>query len=396
MAIIFNIGESVKLSAFNMLQEPIKMLMEKETEAFEKGSLISRIYQMKTTDKFQEEFRSRTAMDGFKPTEDMQVPGLSDFGEGYRKVFRTQIWTNAFVISKQTIEDNQTMDINANAVGFIKSYNRTREMFAFKMLGDAVSSSTGFGEFGGKKFDLRGSDTVDGSVDGTGTPQLYFHNAHKLCEAWTDATKTTHKTQSNKFSTSAKINLEEAGAVEKVIDAIERVAQAMGKYTDEKGNLLALNPTQIVIPGNQYKLRDAIITGLKSKYGSSMGENGVNLFYGKYEVIEAPYLDGQGGFTDEDQGILLIDPVANREYLGAVWFDRTPLEVSSHIDEDTKANVWDGRARFGVGFCNYRAMAYLSTGGTQTTNATSITVAPLAGGAKAVNVVNTVKTQAQG
>ena len=396
MAIIFNIGESVKLSAFNMLQEPIKMLMEKETEAFEKGSLISKIYQMKTTDKFQEEFRSRTAMDGFKPTEDMQVPGLSDFGEGYRKVFRTQIWTNAFVISKQTIEDNQTMDINANAVGFIKSYNRTRELFAFKMLGEAVSSATGFGTFGDKKFDLRGSDTTDGSVDGTGTPQLYFHNAHKLAGD-------PSKTQSNKFHTKTAINLGEAGAVEKVIDAIEQVAQAMGKYTDEKGNLLALSPTQIVIPGNQYKLRDAIITGLKSKYGSSMGENGVNLFYGKYEIIEAPYLDGQGGFGDNDQGILLIDPVANREYLGAVWFDRTPLEVSSHIDEDTKANVWDGRARFGVGFCNYRAMAYLNTGSTITdaTNtgdkyhSTGIDVAPLAGGAKAVNVINTVKTQAQ-
>ena len=88
--------------------------------------------------------------------------------------------------------------------------------------------------------------------------------------------------------------------------------------------------------------------------------------------------------------------MANREYLGAVWFDRTPLEVSSHIDEDTKANVWDGRARFGVGFCNYRAMAYLSTAHTQTANATTITVTPLAGGAKAVNVINTVKTQAQG
>ena len=80
-----------------------------------------------------------------------------------------------------------------------------------------------------------------------------------------------------------------------------------------------------------------------------------------------------------------------------------PLEVSSHIDEDTKANVWDGRARFGVGFCNYRAMAYLNTGSTITdaTNtgdkyhSTGIDVTPLAGGAKAVNVINTVKTQAQ-
>ena len=44
MAIIFNIGESVKLSAFNILQEPIKMLMENETEAFEKGSKLSEVY----------------------------------------------------------------------------------------------------------------------------------------------------------------------------------------------------------------------------------------------------------------------------------------------------------------------------------------------------------------
>ena len=40
-AIIFNIGESVKLSAFNILQEPIKMLMESEKEAFEKESIVS-------------------------------------------------------------------------------------------------------------------------------------------------------------------------------------------------------------------------------------------------------------------------------------------------------------------------------------------------------------------
>ena len=32
MAIIFNIGESLKQSAFNILQEPIKMLMENEKE----------------------------------------------------------------------------------------------------------------------------------------------------------------------------------------------------------------------------------------------------------------------------------------------------------------------------------------------------------------------------
>ena len=381
MAIIFNIGEALKLSAFNVLQEPVKMLMEKETEAFEKGSKISEIYVMKTTDKYQEEFRSRTAMDGFKPTEDLEPAGLSDFGEGYRKVFRTQIWTNSFVISKQAIEDNQMLDINASAVGFIKSYHRTREDFAFQMLADAVTTLTGFSsEYHGKKFDLRGGDTKDGSVDGTGEPQLYFHNAHKLAG-------NSAKTFSNKFKTSAKVDLSTPGSIETLIDAIDQVADKMAAYTDEKGNLLALRPTKILIPGGQSKLRAAIETGLKSKYGTALGGNGINTFYGAYEIVELPYLNGKDGFKLADQGVILMDPQANREYLGAVWFDRKPLEIDSYVDKGNKANVWDGRARFGVGFNNARAMAYLHTGGASGTtanayaNAEAITPAPLAGGA---------------
>ena len=391
MAIIFNIGESVKLSAFNILQEPIKMLMENETEAFEKGSKLSEVYVMRTLDKYQEEFRSRTAMDGFKPTEDLEPAGLSDFGEGYRKVFRTQIWTNSFVISKQTMEDNQMMDINTSAVGFIKSYGRTRERYGMAMLAGAVSTTDGFVDFEGKKFDVRGGDTQDGSVDGTGTPQYYFHNRHKLCAAWTDAAKTTRKTQSNKFKVSTGINLGSVGAVEKMADAISQVAAAMQKYTDEKGNLLALSPTKILIPGGQPKLRDAIVIGLKSKYGATMGANGINPIYGKYEIVELPYLDGLPGFTDADQGFIMLDPMANREYLGAVWHDRTPLEVDSYTDKGNKANVWDGRARFGAGFNNYRAMAYVHTGAdTGSTagayaNADDLTIAPVGGGAIAVD-----------
>lgn len=381
MAIIFNIGEALKLSAFNVLQEPVKMLMEKETEAFEKGSKLSEVYVMKTTDKYQEEFRSRTAMDGFKPTEDLEPAGLSDFGEGYRKVFRTQIWTNSFVISKQAIEDNQMLDINASAVGFIKSYHRTREDYGFQMLSDAVTTTTGFSkDYHGKKFDLRGGDTVDGSVDGTGAPQIYFHNAHKLAG---DASKTF----SNKFKTSTKVDLAQPGSIETLIDAIDQVADKMAAYTDEKGNLLALKATKILIPGGQSKLRAALETGLKSKYGVALGGNGVNTFYGSFEIVELPYLNNKDGFTSADQGIILMDPQANREYLGAVWFDRKPLEIDSYVDKGNKANVWDGRARFGVGFNNPRAMAYLHTGGSTGTttgavaNAETITPTPLAGGA---------------
>ena len=91
--------------------------------------MLGEIFVMKTTEKYQEEYRSKTSMDGFKPTEDLEVAGLSDFEEGFGKTFKTQIWTNAFAISKQAIEDNQDMSINTEAVGFIKSYGRTRELW---------------------------------------------------------------------------------------------------------------------------------------------------------------------------------------------------------------------------------------------------------------------------
>lgn len=361
MAIIFNIGESLKQSAFNILQEPIKMLMENEKEAFEKESFLSKVFVMKTTDKYQEEYRSSTAMDGFKPTEDLERPGLSDFQEGYGKIFRTQIWTNSFVVSKQTIEDNQMMSINAQAMGFIKSYGRTRERYGAAMLSGALSGSI---DFEGKKFDCRGGDTETGEVDGA--KQIYFHNAHKPVKGAVGGV-----VQSNKFKVKTALDFTGKKVEEYILDIIGRVQTEMINYRDDKGNILCVNPDTLVIP-NYYQFKNALLTALKTQYTSAMGDNGVNLQYGNWNVVVSPYLNGLDGFAEADKAFIMLDSKYNKEALGAVWFDRVPLTVKSYIDEPTEANVWAGRSRFGVGFNNFRAMAYVSLN-TTATNATEIT-----------------------
>lgn len=366
--IIFNIQESLNNSAFNILQEPIKMILENEVEAFEKDSIISKVFVMKTTDKYREEYRSTTTMDGFKPTEDMEVAGLSDFQEGYSKQFVFQTWTNSFVVSKQTMEDNQMMSIEPKAMGFIKSYGRTREHYAVNMLGAALG-----GELTEKQKELKitknsglGMDTVDGTIDGT--KQRYFHNKHKGVQI----NGKSLVTQSNKYYANLDLSDGTIGNLEeRVLDAIEQVASKAKKYKDDKGNIVPVNYTRIVL-GEDYRLNDILLRALKSKYGSAMGGNGVNLVFGKYEVVTNPYLSDVKGFTDEDHGLILIDPVRNKEGLGAVWFDRKPLEVRSYKDDKTEANVWAGRARFGAGFGDFRAMSYLSFG-RATENADEIT-----------------------
>lgn len=366
--IIFNIQESLNNSAFNILQEPIKMILENEVEAFERDSIIDKVFVMKTTDKYREEYRNTTTMDGFKPTEDMEVAGLSDFQEGYNKQFVFQTWTNSFVVSKQTMEDNQMMSIEPKAMGFIKSYGRTREQYAVNMISAALG-----GELSDKQKELKitklsglGMDTVDGSIEGT--KQQYFHNKHKGVQI----NGKSLVEQSNKYYANLDLSNGDVGNLEeRVLDVIEQVASKAKKYKDDKGNIVPVNYTRIVL-GEDYRLNDILMRALKSKYGSAMGGNGVNLVYGKYEVITNPYLSDVKGFTDADHGLILIDPQRNKEGLGAVWFDRKPLEVRSYKDEKTEANVWAGRARFGAGFGDFRAMSYVSFGGA-TDNADEIT-----------------------
>jgi hypothetical protein len=85
----------------------------------------------------------------------------------------------------------------------------------------------------------------------------------------------------------------------------------------------------------------------------------------------------------------------NKEGLGAVWFDRKPLEVRSYKDDKTEANVWVGRARFGAGYGDFRAMSYISFPTSEASakaseHATLIT--PVSTGVKAVKVVNSDKS----
>lgn len=388
--IIFNIHEAVKNSAFNVLQEPIKMFMENQTEAFEKESIINKVFVMKTTDKFREEYRSITAMDGFKPTEDMEVAGISDFEESYNKQFMFQTWTNSFVISKQTLEDKRDMDVTQMSQMFIKSFNRTREQYAAQFIAAGLGKThDGFkiSALAGK-----GADTVDGTIEGA--KQQYFHNVHNPLHH--NGIAGDGKVQSNKFyatidglsnANAMALNVEEA-----ILDVIGQVESIMSKYTDDKGNIVPVSVDTIVV-GQNYRLVDILTRGLKSKYGSSMDGNGVNLQYGKYKLVVSPYLSGVDGFKDADNSLILLSSERNREGLGLVWFDRKPLEVRSYIEDKTEANVWAGRARWGAGFGDFRAMSYITFGTNETANATQIT--PVTTGVKAVNVVNTVKTKEQ-
>lgn len=390
MALIFNIEESIKNSAFNVLQEPIKMILENQTEAFEKNSIISKFFVMKTSDRYMEEYRSITSMDGFKPTEDMEVAPISDFEESYYQQWTFQIWTNSFVISKQTMEDGKLMDVDMRANAFIKQYGSTREQYAVSMIGAALGNT--YPELKITAKAGKGMDTVTGDIEGQ--RQQYFHGEHKTVKLRDGRAQIT---QSNKFT--ATLNFTDGvtpDLEEKVLDVLGQVESIMATYKDDKGNITPVEVDTIFV-GQNYRLIDILTRGLKSRYGAAMDGNGINTQYGKYKIVVSPYLSGIDGFKDADNGIILASSSRNREGLGAVWFDRKPLEVRSYKDDKTEANVWAGRARWGAGFGDFRAMSYISFpaagASAVATNNNATVITPITTGVKAVNVVKQVAAE---
>ena len=146
----------------------------------------------------------------------------------------------------------------------------------------------------------------------------------------------------------------------------------MSTYKGDKGEIIPTDIDTIII-AEDFRLKDTLQRALKSRYNERMGGNGENLFYGKYELVVCPYLNQLDAFSETKKGILLVSRSKNRECLGAVWKDRTPLEIRSYIDNGTQANIWAGRSRFGVTFGDFRAMAYLSLNNTSDTDSTALT-----------------------
>ena len=111
-----------------------------------------------------------------------------------------------------------------------------------------------------------------------------------------------------------------------LLSAIGQVQSAMQYYKDDKGNVLTVNPDTILIT-NEYRFKDALLTALKTQYTDRMGDNGVNL-HGNWNVIISPMLRGKSGFEDADQAFVMIDTTYNKEALGAMFTDRTALEIN--------------------------------------------------------------------
>lgn len=320
--ITFNEGSGLQNSIFGDSQAPIQRFIEKKGEAFEQQSMLPHLFSMGTSKHFGEELVAMTAMDGFQPVGESGKHPRDGMQESYKKFLKHMVWKDAFVLSREIVDDSKVMDLRQRPDGFVTGYYRTREKFGAALFGGAISKATSV-KFGGAAFD---TTTADG----------------KCLFAVDHPSKLKKGNQSNMFS-DAFSN-----------DALGAMEAKMQNFMGDNMEILDVSPDTILIP-NDFALKQQVFACIGADKDPATANNGFNYNFGRWTVIVWPYLNQFIG-----TGILpyvLLDSRYNEEHGGAVWLDRVQLEVTSRIDYDTNDNVWDGYARFIAGFNDWRFAA---------------------------------------
>ena len=325
-SVIFSEGSGLNDSLFGKSQYPIKAIVNQNVVDFEKKSLNARIFGIDTSENFAEKYTSETALGDFKNVGENGVRPVSGFQEGFSKVIEPATWKNSFEVTREMAEDNKISKLRKMPDGFTLSYNRTREKYGASLLAGGVGSEV---TIDGKTYDTTCAD---------GKPLFAVDHPSK--------TKGSELTQSNCFT--AAFSLE-------VMDALQ---EKMQDFRDDDGNLLSICPDTIIIP-NSAPLKRAVMEAIGSELDPNTPNNAMNFQQGNWNVLVWNYLPKTIGGKPY---FMMMDSQFKDAYDCLPWVDRVKLTVRSYIDNDTDANVWSGRARFGAGFNNWRCIAISGEG----------------------------------
>ena len=317
--ITFSKSSGLNNSVYGQSYEPIKMMIEKKAEAFEKQSILPKIFNMDTSSSFAEKITSMTSMDGFKPVDEGAAFPAESWQEGYSKTLSHVTFKSEFTITEEMLDDAKIINLRKKPTAFITGYLRMRELFGSNLLTGATGESI---SFRGQTFSTTCND---------GLP--LFNTAHTSI---TDAKATQSNMYKNAFSA----------------DGLGLVETAMQNYKDDKGNILGVVPDTIVIP-NQMSLKKAVFACIGADKDPATSNNGFNYQFGRWNVIVDPYWQPADGTSPW----IVLSSQYNEDNIGAVWFDRKPLTLKADEDPATWNMVWRGRARFSAGFNDWRAFA---------------------------------------
>lgn len=327
-----SIGSGLNGTIYGDCQVPLKAFLESRGEAFQRESLLPYLYRMEKSRHWAERYSSETAMGDFEPVGEGGDYPKTGFEDGYFRDIVNMTFKQSFSVTQELVEDCLLGTMKQRANKLVTAYGRTREKFGRILYAGGLYATT---------VSYKGKTFACGSADG----QALFSKTHP-----------------NKVNGAKQTNLYRGPFTNTLLGKIETEMQ---NIKGDNGELLGVAPDTIWIP-NDAALKDAVFSAVGADKEPTSGNNAFNYQFGRWNIIVDPYLTA--ALTDlgksSEKPFFLLDSKFIELNDGPIFQDRVPLDVKSVIDNNNDNNVWQGRARFGAGFADWRfvAVGNMSTG----------------------------------
>lgn len=327
-----SIGSGLNGTIYGDCQVPLKAFLESRGEAFQRESLLPYLYRMEKSRHWAERYSSETAMGDFEPVGEGGDYPKTGFEDGYFRDIVNMTFKQSFSVTQELVEDCLLGTMKQRANKLVTAYGRTREKFGRILYAGGLYGTT---------VSYKGKTFACGSADG----QALFSKTHP-----------------NKVNGAKQANLYKGTFTNTLLGKIETEMQ---NIKGDNGELLGVAPDTIWIP-NDAALKDAVFSAVGADKEPTSGNNAFNYQFGRWNIIVDPYLTA--ALTDlgksSEKPFFLLDSKFIELNDGPIFQDRVPLDVKSVIDNNNDNNVWQGRARFGAGFADWRfvAVGNMSTG----------------------------------
>lgn len=219
-----------------------------------------------------------------------------DTHKGFKATYTHKKYSKGMQIERELVDDDLYSEIKKRTRNLAQSVYYTRQYYAASVFNNAFNAS------------YPGPDGV------------------ALCA-------TNHPKSPNDATTWSN-----TGSYDLNADNVEAVRNAMMMWTDDKGNLLAINPDTLIVPP---ALRKAALVIADSDKEPDTAENNVNIWRGSVNVIEWPFLTNSKAW-------FMVDMQRMKNFLN--WFDRRIATLESEKVFDTEVAKYKTVARFSFGW----------------------------------------------
>lgn len=319
MAVIFSKSSGAANDYWNEWADMIQMKMkDTDNEKNNDDELVNALFNVKKSKRFGEKIAGLSTFGNFEAVDEGAEAPADTLKETEPKLITHSEFKKLFEVTKTMKEDLQFDIVTTKAAAYVRAYKRSRAEFASAALTSAAKTFTY-----GSKTGLD-STTADGLA--------LFDKAHTGL--------TGVATQSNVFTNAFGND-----------DAmLNRLANIGMNFKNATGHVMGYTFDTLIVPGNAYRL---ITLGKKiinsdQQVGSSF--NDVNVNKGIWKLV----VDHHWQVAEGSEPYIIMSSQANKDLMGSMFYDRTPLEIEQDVDVRTQNLISSGRGRFSAGFGDWR------------------------------------------